>query len=342
MRQPSFVFVSLVALFASACIVVRNPSSQEAPPENRREAMIRQKTEQHERAQNELREKEEARKRKEDGPPLPALGDCPSDISVNPGPRTIDTRKVPEARIGQFAKGHTEPPPASFFLDREKALEMALAVEAKTPGLIPAGFREPIKKNPRDAALRLKMARCELEHDKTRRRASYDALIAIFLGGNKDAGLAILIESTRNQLRRNTRQTCSKTSDCGDGFSCDPLHKICTNSTEKDTSFISFAEFEVEDALSRPLFTLDTTFEQAKENEFFWWGATRVHRCGGTGNLPCEFSGYSNRYVSWDLRDGGRSYQPPERVQQWHRDHCITGSTTICDEKKPAWVKQAE
>src|SRR5262245_49446891 len=132
----------------------------------------------------------------------------------------MDTRKLPEAKIWQFAKGHTEPPPASFFVDREKALEMALAVEAKTPGLVPAGFRDQIKKNPRDAALRLKMGRCELEQDKTRRRASYDALMGIFLGGNKDAGLAILLESTRNQTRRNTSQTCVNQSECATGLTC--------------------------------------------------------------------------------------------------------------------------
>jgi hypothetical protein len=58
---------------------------------------------------------------------------------------------------------------------------------------------------------------------------------------------------------------------------------------------------------------------------------------------PCpELSGYGGRYVSWDLRDGGRSYSPPENVQQWYRDHCVEGSTTLCDEKKPAHVRAAE
>jgi len=334
-------FTSLVILSSAACIVVTSPSGQ-TTQESRKEALVRQKMEQRENAQSELRAREEARKRKEEGPPLPPLADCPSDMSVSPGPRTIDTRKVPEARINQFAKGHTEPPPASFFLDRDKALELALAAETKTPGMIPAGFREPVKKSPRDAGLRLKMGRCELEQDPTRRRASYDALIAIFLGGDQDAGLAILLESTRNQLRRTTSQTCTNASECGAGFSCDPLHKTCTSATEKETSFISSAEFEVEDALSRPLFKPDMSFEQAKESEFFWWGARRVHRCGGKGNQPCEFAGYTDRYVSWDLRDGGRSYSPPENVQQWHRDHCRTGSTTDCDQKKPAWVKAGE
>ena len=291
---------------------------------------------------NEYAAKEAARKRKEEGPPLPALRQCPADMSVNPGPRTIDTRKLPEARINHFAKGHTEPPPASFFTDKNKAVELALAAESRTPGMIPAGFRELVKNSPRDAALRLKMARCELEQDRTRRRASYDALIAIFLGGNKDDGLAILLESTRNQLRRKTTQTCTTTGDCPTGFTCDPVQKTCANSTEKETSFISRAELDVEDSLSRAAFEPNISFDEAKESELFWWGATRLHRCGGQGNMPCEFSGYTNRYVSWDLRDGGRSYSPPEHVQEWYRNHCRTGSTTDCDREKPAWLRAAE
>ncbi|HZO12246.1 MAG TPA: hypothetical protein VFB62_03280 [Polyangiaceae bacterium] len=341
MMYPSSARFALLALGLSACVFV-TPQSSETRRESRAEEIVREKMRRQEEARNELAAKEAAQKRKEEGPPLPALGQCPADMSVNPGPRTIDTRKVPEARIDYFAKGHTEPPPASFYTDKNKAVELALAAERKTPAMIPAGFREQVKDKPRNAALRLKMARCELEQDRTRRRASYDALIAIFLGGNKDDGLAILIESTRNQLRRKTTQTCTKAADCEAGFTCDPLHKTCANSTEKETSFISAAELDVEDSLSRAVFEPNISFDQAKDSEFFWWGANRLHRCGGQGNVPCEFSGYSGRYVSWDLRDGGRSYSPPEHVQEWYRNHCVTGSITDCDAKKPAWVKAAE
>jgi len=264
-------------------------------------------------------------------------------MKVAPGPRSLDARKLPEAKQDTFAKGHTRPPPAEFYLPPADALEKVFAAEKKTPGLLPAGFRDDLGKDPRNVDLRLRAARCELEGDTTRRRASYDAAVALLLGGPKEQALALLVESTKHGVRRRTTITCTPGEKCEEGTSCDPLHHTCTDENEKAVTRISLAEFDVEDALSRAiLHPVTEDWKSYTQQPLFWWGAKRVHRCGGGPAVMCEISGYSSgdrtEVVSWDLRDGGRSGGPPERVQQWYRDHCATGSITDCWGKKPGWV----
>lgn len=339
-RLTAFVGGASLLALASACTIGLAQRPESSSERTRREFIERHEAQrQAEQAQRDARdEQERARKRKEEGPELPPLGDCPSDMSVSPGPRQIDTRQLPEAKMDLFTKGHQLPPPDSFFSSKDMAVELVLSAEKKTPGLIPLGFRDAVRASPRDATLRLRMARCELEHDETRRRASYDAALAILMSGSSDPALAILIESTRNQTKRKLISSCRDNSECEKGWTCDPVQKWCTSKTEQLTSHISASEFEVEDAITRALLEPGMTFEQYKGSDYFWWCATRLHRCGGVGNAPCQLTGYDGKVVSWDLRDGGRTYESAPKVQQWYRDHCARGSTDDCDQKKPSWV----
>src|SRR5262245_36399362 len=67
---------------------------------------------------------------------LPPPVDCPSDLSVHPGPRTLDTRQAPtNSPSVALAKGHLKPPAEDFFLEGGAAIDKVLAAEAKTPAV---------------------------------------------------------------------------------------------------------------------------------------------------------------------------------------------------------------
>jgi hypothetical protein len=276
---------------------------------------------------------------------LPPPEDCPTDLAVQPGPRTLDTRQAPtnSPRVA-LAKGHLNPPAEDFFLESGAAIDKVLAAEAKTPAMIPAGFRDQVKANPRDAALRLRMARCELDNDQTRRRASYDAGLALLLGQPKRKAMAILLESTKNGEKQQYVQTCGGGDTCPTGETCDPKHKECVGATKKIMIMMSAAELEVEDALTRGLIRpVIEAGEKANEQDLVWWAYKRVHRCGGGPLVMCNFvrynvAGKGTVLVHWDLRYGGESGGPSEAVQEWYRKNCMRGSTTDCIRPKPSWV----
>lgn len=280
-----------------------------------------------------------------DKPSLPPLENCPADLAVQPGPRSLDTRQAPtnSPRVA-LAKGHLHPPPDDFFLDASAAVDRVIAAEAKTPAMIPAGFREAVKASPRDGALRLRMARCELENDQTRRRASYDAGMAMLLGAPKGKAMAVLLEATKNGDKQRTTQSCVPGDACPTGETCDPKYKECVGAMKKIMVMISAPEFEVEDALTRGLVRpLIEAGEAAKDMDLVWWAFDRVHRCGGGPLVMCNFvryevEGKGTVLVSWDLRYGGESGGPSEAVQEWYRKYCFRGSTTDCIRPKPSWV----
>jgi hypothetical protein len=234
--------------------------------------------------------------------------DCPTDLTVEVRSRTIDTRRAKDLDPARYKKmkwapGHTKTVGGGFSAGDQIA--RALDIEKANPTMIPAGFRAEVAARPRDPALRLRMARCELERPQTRRRASYDAALALLLGA-RDAG-PVLMEATRNQRADgNTSRSCGDDGQCGTGLVC--LGDECLSPLGLGVAYASKAEIDVEDALSRALMPL---YEERhgdgydSNDPLYWWMDRRLHHCG---KFRCFFSAYEvkgkTRLVEWDQRDG--------------------------------------
>jgi len=237
--------------------------------------------------------------------------DCPEDMSVQPGARRLDTRKAPSDRgRRQFAAYHQTPPTREFFVAAKDTVDKVVAMEKKQPTLLPAGFRQRLLDEPRNAALRLQVARCELDDELTRRRASYDAAMALLLGADERDAMDLLVESTKNGTKQRYISTCGHGGKCPEGQSCDPLHKECISETKKKVVMISATEFEMEHQLSRGLLRPVFASRDYDANDLVWWAYTRVHRCGGAVPIMCKFTKYRRagrtQMVHWDLRNGGQ------------------------------------
>lgn len=236
--------------------------------------------------------------------------DCPEDMSVQPGARRLDTRRAPSDRgRRQFAAYHQTPPTREFFVSAKETVDKVVEMEKKQPTLLPAGFRRRLLDEPRNAELRLHVARCELDDDLTRRRASYDAAMALLLGANKDDAMDLLVESTKNGSKQRYISTCGPRNNCPQGQSCDPVHRECISETKKKVVMISATEFEMEHQLSRGLLRSVFASRNYDDNDLVWWAYTRVHRCGGAVPIMCKFTKYNHggrtEMVHWDLRNGG-------------------------------------
>ncbi|MEZ4444211.1 MAG: hypothetical protein R3B72_34380 [Polyangiaceae bacterium] len=246
-------------------------------------------------------------------PPPPS--DCPTDMARQAGAATIDTRKSSGLPPGvyhqmRWPKGHREPPADDFFLAPGAAVDAVVKVEARQPGMVPAGYRERLSAAPRDGRLRLHMARCELEVDELRRRASHDAVMALLLGVPFGEVAPILLESTKNADKQKYTTTCADGRCSGDSR-CDPQHKVCVTPLRAKLSRITAGELEIEDALTRAL--MQPFYAEGKATDSddprFWWAVYRVHRCAPS---ICAFTKYNRdgqvALVRWDNRDGGTSY----------------------------------
>ena len=256
------------------------------------------------------------------GPRLPydvtEPDDCPQDTTVAVNLRTIDSRKAPSMEDWKryekmrFAPEHLRSPDSKFALDADVAVEKVIALELANPELIPTGFRDELIANPRDSKLRLRMARCELFSLETRRRASYDALMAHLLGVPLADIEEILIGSTKyGENDDRSLRSCPKKG-CGDDSICDAARNHCMTPRAQLTAFISDVESKIEDALSRavmPALTSQAAKRIDRNASLFWWGSERVHRCGRKRAQLCKFTEYSSKsgsaFVHWDLRDGG-------------------------------------
>ncbi len=264
--------------------------------------------------------------------------ECPSDMGLKLGKRKTDTRVRPTVKGNprrKFAAEHKQPAAESFLLSNEDAVNQVIALEKKRPGLIPAGFRERVAKDPRSAELRIEMALCELQSDETRRRASHDAAMAVLLGAEEAASMELLEETLKPGQK--TSSGCTR-GPCDEGQTCDPKHKTCETSTTRALRWISAAELDVEHILTRA-FVRQVVESGDPKHPLLPWGKTRRHRCGN-GKAICKFTDYERSggrvdFVHWDLREGGTSMGFNEEQADWFRKHCKPGSHTECDEEQP-------
>jgi hypothetical protein len=203
---------------------------------------------------------------------------CPSDLSLDRGKRSIATYQADiDTRPSHLAPGHKKPLTRAFGLEPDDAVARVLAVEAKHPELVPAGFRAEVLANPRDGALRARMADCEAQHSETQRRAGYDSALAFLLHKGftlSRAQVDLLVAGQKPSL------------------------------AQQQFYFISKDELAIEDALTRGLYTQRG---RLGATGFAIWGQTFMHSCGG---FACRVTDRSAGFgdpdlISWDLRDGG-------------------------------------
>jgi len=237
-------------------------------------------------------------------------GDCPRDLAVKTDDRTINTRLSaptdPDRYKGiEWAPGHKRAPAQDFVLAEQETIDRVIAIEAKNPAIVPAGFRKQLRADPRDKALRLRMARCELDAPATRRRASYDAAMALLLGSPLDQVAEVLNQSTKYGEGDRTTASCSGFP-CADGMTCEPSQKICLKQEAIAFTFVSERELATEEALSRGLFARYLKGERGWDSPLGWFLTERAHKCGAQ---ICRFRAYSQgdsvELVRWDIRDGG-------------------------------------
>ncbi|HZS40346.1 MAG TPA: hypothetical protein VFF06_26120 [Polyangia bacterium] len=262
---------------------------------------------------------------------------CPSDLALDVSERLVDARRHPPWDLKQYQKlrwpaEHGDPMSPAFFVDAQAAIARVLELEAQQPKLIPAGFRADVRARPRDPWLRLRMARCELHAQHARRRASYDAALALLFGAPQNEVEPLLLESTRDG-RGKKGARCGAGQECPQGQFCSAGE--CASPQALAVSFVAPPEIEIEDQLTRAIMRgYYSRHGEAvvKTDWLYWWAATRLHRCG---EEVCTFAERESqnevRLVEWDLRDGGTrkalSELPPEerRLHQL-RQRCFDGT----------------
>jgi hypothetical protein len=255
----------------------------------------------------------------EAAPPPPPDDGCPDELAIAvDAPRKIDTRKAPIAdwnvyKRKKWVPGHRRLPGKAFVRTSEAVLATVLAIEAKNPKLIPAAYRERLLASPRDAALRLEMAACEVKQPATMRRGAYDAAIALLLAGPADQALPLL--ETGAWGPKEGKSWCGEGHEpCAEGSYCDLGHGYCVSKAVHGHVYISDDELAIEDALTRALFRdeiLGKTPQLPKDARGAWM-YSMLHRCG---KLTCHLSGYidddGEKLVVWDRRDGGAERDIP-------------------------------
>ncbi len=237
---------------------------------------------------------------------------CPEGLGVDASARTIDTRQhgttpwqVYEKR--KWSSNHRKPAPTSFGLAAADAVDRFLALEAEHLDGVPEPYRKRVQAQPRDVELRLEMATCELTEPSTRRRASYDAALALLLGADPEVAGPIMLESTKRGAGSDSMKSCDEESSCGDDRICDIEAGWCLTPMALAITYIDEHEVDMEDALSRGLHALSR--EPPSDDGIEWWNFTRVHRCIGAPKRLCSFRAYNKdgktTVVEWDQRDGG-------------------------------------
>ncbi len=263
----------------------------------------------------------------------PAPPGCPADMRLDPGKRTVDARRAPSMEWNAYQKmtwapGHTKPGTATMFKAPAAAIDDLVAAETAHPGMIPAGYRGRVRATPRDPALRLEMARCEVQLGTTRRRAAYDAAAALLLGGDA-AGAGQLIAISMN-VAGTSRMSCFD-GKCDAGLVCDVKQQSCFSPLELQYAYISPIEAHVEDALTRGLVgkLFGAPGPALKDETIAAWAVQMTHSCG---TKVCIFQRYGSdsddaKWVHWDLRDGGSSteIQNPEAERRNKKCHAGTG-----------------
>ena len=239
---------------------------------------------------------------------------CPETLTVASGPRTIDVRSPVQSGAGPYAKDNLVPFRAEEGIDRDDAVARVLALEAKTPGLVPEGFRADLAEHGKDGFFRLHMARCELASPSTVRRAGHDAALAYLLGVPNDAALSVARQA---QTPVDGMHNCGPTLPCPASFTCDAYEQACTNPLVHGARYLTSAELDVEEILVRALVPLQTADMRAKrrmDDMPVFWPAHHFVRCGG--NALCS--------VWSHIPPGAQSWQDP-KVATW-QDRRYVGS----------------
>jgi hypothetical protein len=243
-------------------------------------------------------------------------GPCPADMTRSPGPLVVaaygdDTTPAAKAPI---APEHEKPlrTDKKFARAPTAAMDALVAIEQATPGLVPVGFRDALATSPRDAALRLRMARCEMRDGALLRRASVDLAAALLLGASA--------EELRHDLDT-----------VGTGRDCDAisptLHRDAAKTCEEaerrlvsaKPSKVSAKELAAEDAVSRGLATL---YAQSTPTDRPRRGVSGllldlVHRCGRASTCSVNIE---------KVWDPGASALAKPREELVHWDNNVRGS----------------
>ena len=231
---------------------------------------------------------------------------CPADMSVDRGARTIDAREPASIPLAKYRTLHWAPlhdtvPADDFGLAPAVAVDRVIAIEQRAPGLIPAGFRSKIAANPRDAALRVHMAACELKTTDARRRAGHDIAMAVLLHGEATPLEAMLGEVVTQGPLLSLPQGDTRCG--GTDLVYEPKHHDCPNAEQRQRWHISRDEAAIEDVLTRGLWN---ERKRLPEHMLFYWGKLMLHACGKFQCLLEMDAGLDGRpLVHWDLRNGG-------------------------------------
>ncbi len=209
----------------------------------------------------------------------------------------------------RFAPQHRKPVigDASFALSATAAVDKTVAIEAKSPLLVPSGFRQDLATQGRASAFRLRMAECELDHKELQRRAAIDLGLALLLGAREEQVTAKMQKLAEPPECRSVRS--------GGEHECYVARGVWNDSRKAK---VSATELELEDTVSRGLASLPKTVDEPHSNVGVLLFRL-AHKCGGSG--VC-FSRADNidgavRFVHWDRRDGGA-----------HRDVKVSAATT--------------
>lgn len=235
-----------------------------------------------------------------------------------------------------WAPGHRSSPGKDFLWSERDAVERVIAIEAAHPEIVPAGFRSEIQARPRDPALRLRMARCELRVAAVRRRASHDAALALLLGSSLDEVKDVLIRSTHDE---DGPVTSCAVAPCGKGLVCEPTERSCRTLEAIVLAFVSSDDLDLEDALSRAIFARYVQSASPPSSPLGGFLTARVHRCGAE---ICSFREYEHQgrteLVRWDLRDGGTvETYPCKRTPEMLAS---VASQKLCRSKTGHWSQE--
>jgi hypothetical protein len=224
--------------------------------------------------------------------------------------RTIDVREPANTQPGPYAREHRHEVRPDELLRGEDAIARIVAIENAHEDVVPSAFRTARKERPRDPALRMRMARCELESSDTIRRAAYDASVAYFLGAPQTEVYNLV---TKSLYPDGTLETsCTGKADCGTNDRCDAVTKTCVSPRMIVASRASQVELDIEDILSRAyaarISKAQLQSDRYQEGDLagtFAYG--RLHKCG---RALCTFSRLDSRsgetvLIHWDIRYHG-------------------------------------
>jgi len=215
---------------------------------------------------------------------------CPDirEMAISGQSRTVDVATKPLDAAAykhmKWAAAHNTAVGADFIITPTEAIERVIAIEVKHPEILPAGLRDRILAQPRDAALRLEAAECEKRWMWTGRRAMYDAALAALLKPDRAREARSLIKEANDMA------------------------------ASKEFYRLSPAEVEIEEALARAILPaylkLPAKFTADLGNDVL--SQTLVHHCGGRDLCQAQLD-HDGKAIHSDVRDRGRPTAQQEK-----------------------------